>query len=177
LPRSVSLMPPMAARWAKKVIRQDFAGTEFPFISLNPEFCWTPGFQWRERKLRKVLTCIAYEKFEGRYLDAMKYLAKRMACIEMVPYHSQNFNGYGIVKELPSAKAAREYVSKVLVPKARRGEIKIIATRKVVDWALPKDCKHVVRYQGGLTRSAPMGPSTPGGTAILKRLGIKVSWG
>ena len=44
------------ARWVKNVIRQDLTDTEFPFVSLNPEFCWTPGFQWWERKLRKVLT-------------------------------------------------------------------------------------------------------------------------
>ncbi len=102
------------ARWIKKVIRQDLANAEFPFISLNPEFSWTGGFRWWEGKLRKTLTCLAEKNFRGSYFDALQYLSKQMACIEMVPYHSRGLSGSSLIKQLPSVQAAREYVSEVL---------------------------------------------------------------
>jgi len=161
------------SRWSKKVIRQELAGAEYPFISLNPEFCWTGGFQWWERKLRKVCTIVAEEKFQGRYIDALRFLSNQLAAIELVPYHSRNFNNSSFVDQLPSARVALDHVKSSLVPRARRGEIKLIATRKVAAWSLPKNCRHIIQYEGGLTRSAPLGPKTPGGEAILNALGIE----
>jgi hypothetical protein len=160
------------ARWSKKVIRQQLDGAEYPFISLNPEFSWTGGFQWWEKKLREVLRVIAKKEFDGRYLDALKFLSKRLACVELVPYHSQRFGGSSLVDRMPSAQAALHYVKHTLVPKAREGRIKLIATRQIARWSLPKNCRHIIRYEGSLTRGAPLGPRTLGGAAMLEILGV-----
>jgi hypothetical protein len=156
----------------KKLIRQDLDGMEYPFISLNPEYSWTGGFRWWEKKLRKVLLRIAEAKFKGRYVGALKHLSQRMACIEMVPYHSRTFGAGKIIKDLPSAQAAKSYVHETLLPKALQGEIKLIVTRKISYWGLPKHRRHVIQYEGGLTRGAPMGPETPGGKAVLAQCGV-----
>lgn len=39
-------------------LRQELDGLEFPFVFLDPEFCWHPGFRWWEEKLRDVATTI-----------------------------------------------------------------------------------------------------------------------
>jgi hypothetical protein len=162
---------PVSRRWKKRVIRQKLARAKFPFASLNPNLCWRPGFMWWEKKLRSVIRRIVAEKFDGSYLDAMRNLSQRLACIELVPYHSASFNANKLVKVLPSARAARDFVYKTLLPKARRGKVTLIVTRKVKEWGLPK--AHVVTYTGGHTRGAHMSVGSMGGKAILKRYGIK----
>lgn len=161
----------LSRRWKQRVIRQKLRRAEFPFTSLNPNLCWRPGFMWWEKKLRSVIKRIAAEKFNGSYLDAMRSLSQRLAAIELVPYHSGSFNAHKLVKILPSALAAREYVYKTLLPMARRGKVTLIVTRKTKEWGLPK--AHVVTYKGGHTRGAHLSVGSKGGKAILKRYGIK----
>ncbi len=58
-------------------LRQQNSDEEFPFLWLNPEFCWHCGFMWWEEKLRK---CFASSQTEnsmgitvapwGNYRDA-----------------------------------------------------------------------------------------------------------
>lgn len=157
------------SRDLRRVIRQDFRNIEFPFLSLDPKYCWTGGFVWWEKKLRKVVLQVG-EKRRLNYSDALRYVSQRIACIELVPYHSRKFGGQRLLNKLPSEISARQYVANVLVPKARRGEVKVIAARSARAWDLGASCRHVVAYQGGLTRSAPMGPNTPGGKALLRML-------
>jgi hypothetical protein len=111
------------------------------------------------------------ERHNGKYIAALRTLSQSIACVELVPYRSSNFSVNRLLSILPSAQAALAYVRKTLVEKARADELTIIVTRNVAQWGLPK-MKNIVVYKGGLTRGAPMGPSTPDGKAILERLGI-----
>jgi len=153
-------------------LRQSFERIDFPFHFLDPEFCWHGGFLWWERKLRSVITTIADRKFNKSYLRALRDLSGRLACIELVPYHSQTFRSHALINHLPSARAARQFVHDVLVPAANNDERTIIVTRQVAAWRLPEGTLNPVVYRGGLTRGASLGLSTPGGQEILRRYGI-----
>lgn len=156
----------------RRTLVQDFNQTEFPFLWLDPEYCWHSGFVWWERKLRNVAHRIAEIRFNGRYLDALRDLAHRIAHIELVPYHSPSFRAHQLIQDLPSVLAARAFAGSNLVAAANRGEKTIIVTRQVSAWGLPRDTSNLITYEGGLTRGASLGRKTPGGRAILARYGI-----
>lgn len=156
-------------------LRQSFKGVEFPFLWLDPEFCWHSGFSWWEGKLRKVIDVVARERFKGRYLDALRDMSRRLAHIELVPYHSPSFRSHALINNLSSSQAARQFVQDALVPAARIGTRTIILTRQQSVWGLPRNRKEIVIYAGGLTRGASLGPNSPGGRAILQRYGITVT--
>ncbi len=157
----------------EKNLRQRFRQADFPFLYLNPEFCWHGGFTWWERKFRDVATRIAEERFRGRYLDAIRDLAHRVAAVELVPYHSISFREHRLLRLLPSSRHAREFARNTLVPRANKGNATIIITRQCKEWGMESLTKrNIVCYTGGLTRGASLGRTTPGGKAILARYGI-----
>ncbi|MGE4048544.1 MAG: hypothetical protein AB7F35_27055 [Acetobacteraceae bacterium] len=150
----------------KRTLAQDFSGVEFPFIWLNPEYCWHGGFYWWEAKLREVITIIAKQKFQGRYLDALRDVSTRLANIELIPYHSSSFSAHQLIRDLPSVHAARHFAQAALV--ANQGMKKIIVTRQVKSWDLPPNNADLIVYEGGHTRGASLGSRSRGGQAILK---------
>jgi hypothetical protein len=164
---------PMYRTRLERTLAQDFGGIEFPFLWLDPEYCWHSGFVWWERKLRDVADLIAKARFNGRYLDALRDLARRVAHVELVPYHSPSFHAHRLIEDLPSVQAAREYARNELVPAATRGEKTIIVTRQVSAWGLPPNTRNLIAYEGGQTRGASLGRTTTGGRAILARYGIE----
>ena len=155
-----------------KNLYQDFKGLEFPFIWLNPAFCWHSGFNWWEKKLRGVLRVIADEKFKGDYLKALQHLAQRIAHLELVPYHSPSFSGHGLIAKLESARTAKAYAQGELLATTKQRKKSVIITRRKADWGLSSS-ERITVYEGGHTRGASLGPNTAGGRAILKACGIK----
>lgn len=151
---------------------QNFKGIDFPFMFLDPQFCWNSGFQWWERKLRNIVIRIASKGRNGSYYDALRFLSKRLACIELIPYHSASFSDQKLIRELPSAKDARSFVQERLVPKAGSGKITIIVTRQQEGWGIEKNSKNICVYGSGQARGASLGEKTDGGEAILKQLQI-----
>ena len=81
----------------KRSLRQDLDQVEFPFITLDPEYCWHPGFSYWERKFRKILSEFA-SKENCSYRSALKELSQRLLCLELFPYHSPEFGSN--IKEL-----------------------------------------------------------------------------
>lgn len=157
----------------KRNLLQDFTSTSFPFLYLNPEFCWHGGFTWWERKLRDVATKIAEEKFKGRYLKAIQDLAHRVAAIELIPYHSISFRQHRLIRSLPSSHRAQEFARNTLVARAQDATAQIIITRRHKEWGIgSRTTGNIVIYTGGLTRGASLGRETPGGKAILKQYDI-----
>jgi hypothetical protein len=128
----------------KRSLAQDFEGTEFPFLWLDPEFCWHGGFRWWEQKLRAVIATIAEERFRGRYLDALRDLSRRLALIELVPYHSQSFGSARIFDQLPSVEAVRTYARGPLAGAASRDEKTVIVARQEGAWGIPPDTPNVI---------------------------------
>jgi hypothetical protein len=158
------------SRLLVKMIQQDFKGNDYPFLSLNPEMAWSGGFMWWEKKLSKVLRTVADKYFEGSYLESLKLLSQRIAAIELVPYHSKVFGARRLIRKMPSALAAQAYIRDVLVPKARDGNATLIAARQVATLELPPGVRNIVQYEPALARGAHLGPSTPGGEAILRAI-------
>jgi hypothetical protein len=159
----------------KSNLHQSFDGIEFPFFKLDPEFCWCSGFVWWEKKLREVIRCIAKEKFNDKYLDAMRDLSTKLACLELVPYHSSSFGSHSLLKNLPSVKMVKKFVQESLVRDAKAGNITLIVTRQAREWGFPdntKKTKSLVIYKGGHTRGTSLSPISDGGKAILRRYGI-----
>lgn len=150
----------------RKILKQDFVGVEFPFLSLNPKYAWTGGFQWWEGKLRKTIRKVADEFCNGSYENALKFLSKRLACIELLPYHSRAFGSAKLYK-LESVKVAREFVLSLL-PSARKGEITIIVSRAIKKIGIKNH--RLVNHDPKLARSAPLGPKTTAGKAIVRQL-------
>jgi hypothetical protein len=105
----------------ERSLAQDFTGTDFPFIWLDPQYCWHGGFLWWERKLRDVMVIIADKKFGGRYLDAPRDMSRRLAHVELVPYHAPSFKAHRLINDLPSVGAAKRFAQKILGEAARRG--------------------------------------------------------
>ncbi|MEY9785409.1 hypothetical protein [Sinorhizobium fredii] len=134
-------------------------------LFLDPKWAWTSGFVWWESKLRDVARVIASERFNGHYGRAMADLARRVAAIELVPYHSFKF---GSSKKFASACEARRFVASV--DRSRT----VIVTRSVTDWGLP-DAANIIKYPATHARSASLGLKTIGGRAILERYGIVVA--
>jgi hypothetical protein len=156
----------------KDNLRQSFKEVGFPFLELDPQFCWHSGFAWWEKKLRSVITQIAAKKFNGRYIDALRDLSRKLACVELIPYHSQSFRAHAVIDHLPSVKMVRKFVRESLVPAANEGERTIIVTRQASAWDLPPGTKNVVIYKGGETRGASLSTNSKGGRAILSHYGI-----
>ncbi len=153
-------------------LQQEFTGVNFPFMELDPQFCWCSGFVWWEEKLRDVITVISKEKFKGQYIEALCDLSRKLAAVELIPYTSPSFRAHALINQLPSVKMVQKFVRESLVPAANAGERTLIVTRQAKSWAIPVDTKNVVIYEGGATRGASLSPNSEGGKAILRRYGI-----
>jgi hypothetical protein len=116
-------------------LRQSFRGVEFPFFGLDPELCWHGGF--------RVLGGKNFAASSGRspkrastknYFKALRDLSKKLACLELVPYHSPSFHAHALIKDLPSCRIVKEFVHESLVPDAKAGKRILIVTRQVKEW-------------------------------------------
>jgi hypothetical protein len=154
-------------------LRQSFKGVEFPFLELDPQFCWHSGFVWWEKKLRDVIALIANRRFKGCYLDALRNLSTKLASVELVPYHSSSFRAHALIHKLPSAIMMRAFVRESLIPAAKAGQRTLIVTRQARAWGFARITKNIIVYRGGATRGASLSPNSQGGKAILWHYGIR----
>lgn len=163
---------PQFRRHLKQMLAQDFDGINFPFIWLDPEYCWHGGFRWWEEKLRDVITIIAKKK-KISYFDAMHDISKRLAHVELVPYHSRQFDARLLVDQLCSVHAARRFAHEAWIQAANEKNKTIIVPRSVKAWKLP-EVRHnnLVMYEAGQARGASLGPKSAGGRAILRQYDI-----
>jgi hypothetical protein len=155
-------------------LRQSFKGVIYPFLFLDPQFCWHPGFRWWERKLRDVIQRIAEVRHRGQYRPALEFLSKNLACVELIPYHSDSFRDHLLLKGLPSVKHARTFVHKNLVPAAVAGKRTVIVIRQKVGWEVTREYDNLIIYGKRERQGASLGRKSRGGKAILRRFGIEV---
>jgi len=89
---------------------------EFPFFYLNPQFAWSGGFIWWEARLRPILSKLV-AKSGCTYYEALASLAKQIATVELIPYHSVDGSALNSSsnpwENLPSASHAREFVKRL----------------------------------------------------------------
>jgi hypothetical protein len=151
-------------------LEQDFHGMEYPFLYLDPRFCWHGGYRWWEAKLRDVVQTVAKEQYRGRYVDALKAVSRRVAAIDLVPYHSAHFRTRPEMTDLPSAAAAREWVHNSLVSRAKRGKVVLVVTRKTKVWDIKPIRDLIICYSASEAIAAHLTSNSRGGKTILKRL-------
>lgn len=146
-------------------LRQQFSNLCFPFFSLDPQFCWTSGYSWWLGKLRSVVERLAETKFAGDPIPAIELISRRIAAVEMFPYHSRRFSLGGVLRHLPSANEIKKFVD------ARRSAgALIIVTRQAKAWnQQPRN--NCIVYEPKHARSGSLTPESNGGKAILERLG------
>jgi hypothetical protein len=136
---------------------------------LNPQFAWHGGFGWWHGKLARVIQQLA-AVWSMTFAEARTKLARELASIELVPYHSEGFsNAGGLAKKLPSAQLAAQFVRDVVLRKVRAGNAIVIVARKARVWGLLNE-PGVIIYDGGEARRAHLGPKSRGGQAILAHL-------
>jgi hypothetical protein len=98
---------------------------------------------------------------------ALALMAKSVAVIQLVPYHSVSAPPDRMIDRLESVRLARRFVKDVVVPRALAGEALIVAVRGVSRWNLPIS-PNIVLYNHGQSRG---GYLTPAHENIFHRLG------
>ena len=101
------------------------------------------------------------------YLQALEYVAKRIACIQIIPYHSKDFGNGRLIGNLPSSKEAIDFARNELAERAKNDEITIVVTRRIQHWGL-REGRNVILYTGNETRGAYFTPRSR--KKILERL-------
>ena len=160
-------------------IYQENEAEDYPFFFLDPRFSWTGGGIWWQDKLRDITRALV-SHHSMSYQNALRYLSRRVSCLELVPYHSKTYGVTAKVSStLTSTQLVREFVQKVLLPRAEQDEITIVVTRKALEWRLTES-KNVIVYGGSEARAAHLTlgdknrkPSR-GGKAIARRLGLSI---
>jgi hypothetical protein len=157
-------------------LQQSFEGVEFPFLFLDPEFCWHTGFIYWEKRLRSVIKRIAAKEFKNSYFDALRDLSRKLAYVELVPYHSCSFDDRILRDRLASVQRALDYARKSLIPDAIEGKRTLIVPRHTKvwteAWGSPPNNEYLVVYPREQAQAASLGPNSPGGEAILRSYGV-----
>ena len=141
-------------------IEQKFEETAFPHVYFDTCFNGHAGYRSWSARLRGIATD--------------RILAKRIATLDLFPYHSRKFIHHGSLLQLPSVAAMKRYVHEELVPRARRGEILLIVGRAHRLWSFAPsddDGQNIIIYSDWRVRRCLLRPNTPAGKAILRRLG------
>lgn len=137
------------------------------FMFLDPKFSWHGGFAYWHGKLASLI-----QELAGRasFASARAHLARSLACIELIPYHSPSFRDPGRwVRSLPSALIAKQFVQEVVMQRVQAGQAVVVVARKGKIWELPKH-EGIVVYEGAEARSAHLTPNSRGGRLILDHL-------
>jgi hypothetical protein len=142
---------------------------ESKFFCLDPAFAWHGGFSYWHGKFREIVAELA-SAWEVPYLAALNRVAQRVVTVQLLPYHSPQFGlPDRTLDSLRSVRLMRNYVHEVLVPRARRGEVLIVVTRKSRCWQLRED-EHILVYDKQEARGAHLTPRSRGGARILDYL-------
>jgi hypothetical protein len=150
-------------------LKQSFTSETLPFFLLDPQFSWHGGFNWWHGKFAGVINKLAQSKGMS-FAEARAELARKIASIELLPYHSTSFrDGDHWIRDLHSVKLAREYVKGHVLPRVASDKAIAIVTRQASVWNLPEH-SGVIRYSGQQARAAHLSPSSPGGKAILEHI-------
>lgn len=136
---------------------------QYPFLFLDPEFSWHPGARYWRARLDWLVRALRDQR-GTTYREALGEVARKVCCIQLVPYHSAAFRlPRGILKQLPSADMSRTFVKEDL---ARRKGVLIIVTRQWRRWGLPEGENHIIKYEGSETRAAYLPERSEAGRAL-----------
>jgi hypothetical protein len=104
------------------------------------------------------------------FAEARQRLARRLAIVELFPYHSETFRDADHwLRDLPSVALARGFVRETVAPRVLSGQAIAIVTRQAQLWELPH-IEGVVVYSSQQARAAHLTLASPGGKAIIAHL-------
>lgn len=111
-------------------LRQERAIDCEPFLFLDPQFAWHPGFTYWAARFRKTVVHIM-ETRGIPYHQALKWLSQRVACLQLVPYASSSFGlPSHLIQSLPSVQQAKQFVHETLLPQVTDGKKLLIVARQ-----------------------------------------------
>lgn len=154
---------------AIKNLQQAFDAKGYWFWCLDPQFCWHPGYWYWERKLTKIAKKLQQAR-KSTYKDALYEMSRRIAVVELVPYHSRSYRGRDLTKILHSSELAKNWVHQTLLPKVSENGAVIVVARQAASWELEARDDSIVCYDRAEARSAHLTPESRGGKLILQRL-------
>ena len=173
--------------WEKKsTFRSALEGNltqSFP-IDAHPNFYLDPAFAqhagagyWAKsrrltgrrdsQKLRSVIEAVALRDGVSE-AAAQRHVARKVAVLQLCPYHSRVLHRRAALSSLASVTRARSFAHALIREKSKL----LIAARSVAEWGLtgPHDTDHLVVYAPAQGASASLTVGSKGGQAMLKRL-------
>ncbi len=153
-------------------LRQDKLDKDFPNIFLNPNFSWHSGFNYWYGKLEGVILQLVKGKSYLSRRETLRELSRRIAFLELIPWHSMNMAG-GMKNKLVRLESSRlivDYVVKELKPRSEKNDCLLIVVRGADYWKLKNENDNIVVYEKGQNRTASLSPSSKGGDAIFHYL-------
>jgi hypothetical protein len=118
------------------IINQEGMNQAFPFSCLNPEFYYWSGFQYWHSKLGPVIQRLHQEKKFPTYEEALSFVAKNIATVQYVAYHSRNFESRQarLSEKLQSNQDVLQDYVQELVKRAKAKEIILLSGCSVKRW-------------------------------------------
>lgn len=151
-------------------LQQHFRDDDFYFHYLNPSYCWHPGYSYWINKFGKLADQLAKSYWDGNLRCALFELSRRIAVVELIPYHSRSYNDGNLTANLPSAQLSKQWAHDLLVPKIMQKKAVAVVTRQASIWGLDELADSIVCYSKGEARGAHLTPNSRGGKLLLERL-------
>jgi hypothetical protein len=133
---------------------QENEESDYPFFFLDPQFAWLSGFEYFHSRLREVLQILATK---SSYSEALRHVARNLACLQLIPYHSKSLGAASLIRTLPSTQVMLNYVQEDLSQRAEKGEVYILVLRREKTWGLSniaRNLDNVSVYKRHETRAA-----------------------
>lgn len=159
-------------------LSQSFPPGSFPLIYMDPAFQQHPGAgYWAKsrglpgkrdpQKLQSVTQALA-RRDDASCAAAQAHIARKVAIVQLAPYHSARLTRRAALRELPSARQARAFVHGLVREKSKL----VIAVRSVSAWGFtgPLNTGRLVVYDPTLGASASLTTRSEGGRALLEQL-------
>lgn len=143
-----------------------------PNYSFEPALGWTGGFAYWTSKLWGIIETVQRER-GGSLQDALAVMAKKVAVLQLVPYHSAEFRlSPKAVARLRSVQLIRQFVQGYLYERVCRGECQVIVARQIREWGLPEH-PDIVQFSSSEARGAHFTAKKRAGQALLKGLDVR----
>lgn len=133
----------------------------FPNHYLNPNFCWSGGYRYWEKKLKHVAAEVRDRK-KVSYTCALAEVSKSLATIELFPYRSLNFKFLPDYHNLRSVQLVKDFVKEV----SECHDKLVIVLRQPKLWDLQHK-ENVLVYSSAQRQTASLGPNSLGWSPIL----------
>ena len=162
----------------ERKLSQSFPVGSHPLFYLDPVFNKHPGAGYWARsrgipgrrdpqKLWSVIQAVA-RRDSVSVAAAQAHVARKVAIVQLAPYHSAKLRRRNALSELPSARRARAFVQELTLEKSKL----IIAARSISEWGFsgPMNTERLVVYRPTLGASASLSATSEGGRALVEQL-------